>query len=578
VIGFEGAPLRAGFVCLLAASLSCAASPAPPAPPASFRGSWEGVLLAPPDSTLTSLVLDQRGEAVTGTLGLGATLLGHVDGDQLTFTLDFAGTCAATAAGSAWIERLPDRDRLHLAYHGASTCAATVEGAARLDRLRCPARALACSGLYASDRVPYCASASSDPLNCGACGVRCDGAFQVCAAGRCQVPVCTGPVPLGAPLTYPVADSAWALVLADLDADGRPDAILPGFQQGGSQHVVAVLLRDGGGGFAPAITTDLSALFAGAPMYSPSAIAAGDLDGDGRMDLAAYVGALPYPDTATSQGELVTLLGNGNGSFRAGERLATGPDESIMYLGTRVVAVADLDGDGVDDVAARSGLAAAVQVRLGRAGGALGTRREHAIPAPVDAMAVADVDGDGIPDLLVASGGPDLGTGSDQVVVVLRGRGDGTFGDPVVSAGVPSPQDLAVGDFDEDGVPDLVVVGWWSWASHPVPNVSVLLGNGDGSFGAPATLDGNDWSWSWSLAVVDLDGDGHLDLAVGDDERGLDLFLGHGDGTFQRLEFPVAGGAGLVVAADLDGDGRPDLVVGDEGGRNDVAVYRACGP
>jgi hypothetical protein len=575
MVAFDTAAPRAVVLCLLAGSLSCSTSPAAPS---SFRGSWEGVLVAPPSSTLTFLALDQRGDAVTGTLGIGATLLGHVDGDQLTFTLDFAGTCATTAAGSAWIERLPDRDRLHLAYHGASTCAATVEGAGRLDRMRCPGPTLACSGLYASDLMPYCANGWSDPVNCGACGVRCEGAMQECTAGHCQVPVCTGPVPLEAPLTYPVAESVWALALADMDGDGRLDAILPGFQEGGSQHVVVVLRHDGGGGFSPAVTTDLSALFAGKPMYSPSAIAAGDLDGDGRMDLVAYVGALPYPDTATSQGELVTLLGNGDGSFRAGERVAAGPDESIMYLGTRVVAVADLDGDGVDDVAARSGLASAVQVRLGRAGGTLGARQEYAIPTPVDAIAVADVDGDGTPDLVVASGGSSVGWGSDQVVVVLRGNGDGTFGDPVMSAGVPSPQDLAIGDFDEDGVPDLAVVGWWSWASHPVPNVSVLHGNGDGSFGAPAALDDNTWSWSWSLAVVDLDGDGHLDLAVGDDERGLDLFLGNGDGTFHRFEFPVVGGAGLVAAADLDGDGKPDLVVGDEGGRNDVAIYRACGP
>lgn len=572
---FGSAAPRAVPLFLLAASLSCAASPAPQA---SFGGTWEGVLLAPPDSMLTVLALEQRGDAVTGTLGIGATLLGHVDGERLTFTLDFAGDCAATAAGSAWLERLPDRDRLHLAYHGASTCAATVDGAGRLDRMRCPAPMVACSGLYAPDLVPYCASAASDPVNCGACGARCDGAFQVCAAGRCQVPACTGPVPLGVPLTYPVAETAWALVLADMDGDGRLDAILPGFQQGGSQHVVVVLRHDGGGGFSSPVTTDLSALFAGEPMYSPSAIAAGDLDGDGRMDLAAYVGASPYPGPATGEGELVMLLGNGDGSFRAGERLATGPDESMMYLGTRVVAMADLDGDGVDDVAARAGLASAVQVWLGRAGGTLGSRQEYAIPGPVDAIAVADVDGDGSPDLVVASGGPYLGFGSDQVVVVLRGNRDGTFGDPVVSVGVPSPQDLAVGDFDEDGVPDLAVVGWWSWASHPVPNVSVLLGNGDGSFGIPATLDDDTWSWSWSLAVADLDGDGHLDLAVGDDERGLDLFLGKGDGTFHRFEVPVMGGAGLVAAADLDGDGRTDLVVGDEGGRSDVAVYRACGP
>jgi hypothetical protein len=566
---------RGAAALLCGAWLSCVESGGP----ADLSGTWAGYVSDPSGSpaSLTPTVLDlsQSGQRVVGTMG-GLRLVGEVAHHSLSFTLDAGEACGVTASGTGLLERLPDRDRLSLSFSGSGICGSIPPSTARFERLTwCPAPRVECAPDYVNDLSPSCVDLKHDPEHCGACGVRCHGS---CVEGECDLAECGGPVPLELPRSASTGARLWALVLGDVDGDGHPDAILSGFRLEAGDSVILLLAGDGQGGFTARSTTAVSSLFSGDSLWPPSALAVGDLDADGRADLAAYVGARPYPDNLTTEGAILTLLGNGDGTFRAGERFPTGRDSSLMYLGVRVLAVADLNHDGHADLAARSGSAPAVQVRLGRGDGTLGPPAEHAVPYPVDAIAAADLDGDGAVDLAVALNGDPIFAGVPPAVAVLLGNGDGTFRAPVESAGMPYPQDIAAADVDEDGRMDLAVIGWWSWASHAIPNVSVLLGNGDGTFQAPLPVEQEPWSFTWSLAVSDLDADGHLDLAVGDDERGLELFLGRGDGTFAPFEHPVAGGAGLVAAADLDGDGRVDLVAGDPGGREDVAVLRACAP
>lgn len=579
---------RSAAAVLCLALASCAKSKEP----ADFAGVWPGYLVQPGSPLApAALVLEQSGENVTGTVG-GAALLGTVDGDTLTFSLDFEGWCGTKAAGSARLERHADRDRAFLSYSGASTCSGSISATGAFDRMRCPAPTSACDADYVVVRASYCADLARDGSNCGGCTNRCHD-LQVCVDGFCEVPACRGPVPLEAPRSSG-ADGGLggAVVLADVDGDGALDAVgsgcTPPTVAGEACHAsVRVLRGDGGGGLSASVESDLVALFPSDPVPPmppsfptplqpnlPSAIAVGDLDGDGRPDLAAYLAALPYPWTLTSEGEILTLLGNGDGSFRAGERFRTGAEYEAMDVGTRTIAVADLDGDGVPDLAARSGLVPAVQVRLGNGDGTLGPEVEYGLPDPADALAVADLDGDGIVDLAVASDGWRTGAPNYRAVSALLGNGDGTFRARIESPGVGYPGDLAVADLDEDGIPDLLVTGSWDWAPHDVPDVSVLLGNGDGSFRAPLGVATDTWSWIGSAAVADLDADGHLDLAAGDYGRGVELFLGRGDGTFSRFDQPIRGGAGLVAAADLDRDGRIDLVA--TGNRDDVVVLRAC--
>src|SRR5262249_29497411 len=147
-------------------------------------------------------------------------------------------------------------------------------------------------------------------------------------------------------------------------------------------------------------------------------------------------------------------------------------------------------------------------------------------------VAVGDFNGDGIPDLAVANYGSYDHPGG--TVNILLGAGDGTFQAAHSYATGAGADFVAVGDFNGDGIPDLAVA---NLGSDPAlqGTVSVLLGNGDGTFQAA-----HSYAASFgprSMAVGDFNGDGHLDLALaGYDYRGnsgLSIFLGNGDGTFQ---------------------------------------------
>jgi hypothetical protein len=170
------------------------------------------------------------------------------------------------------------------------------------------------------------------------------------------------------------------------------------------------------------------------------------------------------------------------------------------------------------------------------------------------AVVVGDFNGDGIPDIAVANVG-------DNSVSVLLGNGDGTFqlaGTFVVGR---SPDAIAVGDFNGDGIDDLVT------ANRGSNTVSVLLGNGDGSF-QPAR-DSATGSVPVAVAVADFNGDGIPDLVVADfgtgffdSNAGAQVLLGNGDGSFQppaRNFFNQQ--TTSVAVADFNGDAIPDFAV-----------------
>jgi hypothetical protein len=179
----------------------------------------------------------------------------------------------------------------------------------------------------------------------------------------------------------------------------------------------------------------------------------------------------------------------------------------------------------------------------------------------------ADLNGDGIPDLVI------LG---DDTISVLLGNGDGTF------TAAPSPSDdlagaIAVGDFNGDGIPDLAVVPVVDEGSS-----EMLLGKGDGTFtNANGSFGiGNGTSTSNSIAVGDFNGDGKLDLvetcASLDDQpcNSLLIQFGNGDGTFmQSSDIPLDfSGSQSVAVGDFNGDGKPDLAVTNSGA-NGVNVF-----
>jgi dienelactone hydrolase len=140
-------------------------------------------------------------------------------------------------------------------------------------------------------------------------------------------------------------------------------------------------------------------------------------------------------------------------------------------------------------------------------------------------------------------------------VSILLGNGDGTLRSAVDYAVGSGPISVAVGDFNGDGKLDLAV------ANSNSNNVSILLGNGDGTFQAPTDYDTG--SGPFSVAVGDFNGDGKLDLSVSNlNSNNVSIFLGNGDGTFQAaVDYGAGSGPTSVVVADFNGDGRLDLAV-----------------
>ena len=205
------------------------------------------------------------------------------------------------------------------------------------------------------------------------------------------------------------------------------------------------------------------------------------------------------------------------------------------------------------------------------------------VGAEPQAVVAADFNNDGWLDLVTANAG-------SNSVSVLLGNANGTFQPAITSAAAETPRSLAVGDFNADGNLDLAMVNDYaiSYFGNPDPDpsngVSVMLGNGDGSFQPPSNVPLYHGAKATSLAVGDFNADGTMDLAVasvtdpyypGDvyEDRGLaSVLLGHGDGSFHiQHSKGVDRGYGIsrptpaavaVAVADFNGDGNQDFVVG----------------
>ncbi|MCB1036282.1 MAG: VCBS repeat-containing protein, partial [Acidobacteria bacterium] len=362
--------------------------------------------------------------------------------------------------------------------------------------------------------------------------------------------------------TYALTDTPQDVIIEDFDGDGIPDiAVLTSSLTAGS---VSVLLGNDVAGVP-------DGTFA-APVESPSqanagSLAAGHFNADSSLDLVvAYQGS-----------NVSVLLGAGDGSFGAGADYGTGGS------GPGKIAVADFNEDGILDLAVPNTPSNNVGILLGQGSGGMGDGTfaaavTYATGAAPRAVAVADLDEDGILDLATVNS-----TGLNVSVLLGNGSGgvgDGTFASAVSYATGAAGLALVTADFDGDDITDLALQDSGNRL------ILVLLGQGsggvgDGTFGAPISSPTN--LTPRDLAVGDFDGDGLTDLVLVNASNGFSsVHLAVGDGTFEapRLyqvdrvdatSFPVA-----VAAADLDGDGAPDFVTGNFSNSN-VSVLRNLG-
>jgi len=265
----------------------------------------------------------------------------------------------------------------------------------------------------------------------------------------------------------------------------------------------------------------------------PSAVASGDFDGDGLLDLAVV---------NRKSNDLSVLLGRGDGTFTKQQRfpVSEAPDQ---------LTVADLDQDGVLDLIITSSTSGHAVWLKGRGDGTF----ELAKPSldlgyVTTALLIEDLNGDEFPDLVTVDG-------EQNMVAVRFGEGDGHFVSASVLSVGRSPRSIVRGDFNGDGRWDLAVVNFLSGT------VSLLLGQGDGTFIKLKEA----WAaeFPYHLVAGDFDGDGATDLAVFDSvNQRLGLLLGQGDGTFREGQvIELSGYSGPIATGDFDGDGIGDVVI-----------------
>ena len=361
--------------------------------------------------------------------------------------------------------------------------------------------------------------------------------FTFCAGSqRCVA------VDFGAAMKYTVGANPRAVSVGDFNGDGIMDLVVAdsGTLAPGDDGSVSVLLGNGDGTFRAAVNYSAGKI--------PVAVATGDFNGDGKLDLVV---------ANSGSSNISVLLGKGDGTFQTHV-------DSEIGAGLTGLAVGDFNGDKKLDLVVSHG-PGGVSVLLGNGDGSFQVPVTYSADASAESVAVADFNSDGKLDIAVA------GKFNSGIVAILEGNGDGTFQpaqayDPAGLIGGA----LAVGDFNGDGKLDLVV-GVVSLGNASKSHVDLLLGRGDGTFSSGISLDSGGCR-AGSPFAADLNGDGMLDLALvagGGSPDGICVFsggtisilAGNGDGTFQPPAIlSSANATNLGAATDLGGSRSPDLV------------------
>jgi len=343
-------------------------------------------------------------------------------------------------------------------------------------------------------------------------------------------------------------------VIGDLDGDGRNDvASFTNATINGSD--VVVLYQDQDGTFHVFISinsiSDLG-------LTAVNDIAIGDLNGDGRADLAIL--GNPLPVTIGNGPQLEVLYQDSNGNLSPPVRY-TITDQSFS-LGLRM-AIGDLNSDGRNDLVFSG---SPIRVMLQTPDGTLGTIFDmNALTTFLGEVHIADMDADGRNDIVFQAG--------DKSIGILRQVAPGVFSNapgnyPVVTNLAPAFNTFAVGDVNGDGKNDVVVVDAGNSGF-----LNIFLQNGSGTLDSPQLVTVTD-NPLFGIEIADMDKDGRNDI-VCDADGQVHVLYQQPDHTFQSsIVYPyptTAIGVSLSSQAlsvgDVNGDGWPDAVLSwiDEG-------------
>jgi hypothetical protein len=317
----------------------------------------------------------------------------------------------------------------------------------------------------------------------------------------------------GFPSAVPVS-----IVTGDFNGDGKQDMEVVSDVEFEGITPLESLLGNGDGTFQYFTAQGFTASFA------VCGEAAGDFNRDGKEDLAI----------SDCNNGVEIYLGQGNGTFQS--------FGGAYGSGSGPVAVGDVNGDGSLDLLSGNGT---LDVSLGNGDGTFQPTMSYACGTGCGFIRLGDFNGDGKGDVAAADG--------NSNVNVLLGNGNGTFQPAVTYPVGRDPVSITAGDFNGDGKLDLAVACQ--------DGIYLLLGGVNGTFQAAVVVGPP----SVSVASADINGDGKLDLITSNTGEGISVLYGNGDGTFQLpVTYEQGSSLGFLRVGDFNGDGAPDVAVGNE--------------
>lgn len=318
-------------------------------------------------------------------------------------------------------------------------------------------------------------------------------------------------------VAYPAGGFPNAVAVGDLNGDGWLDIAAAS----GSVNAVSALL-------GPKFTAGSASSEAGVSL--PAAVVVGDFDADGRLDVASG----GYMDGLTLR------IGNGAGGFKEEVKV-------IADIRPTMLVVGDLNADGLPDLVAAGGYAEPAEVLLGLGAGKFAAAVPYEIPGEARAAALGDFNGDGALDLALSINSPNR-------VSVVFGTGKGSFADEADYPMVDKPDSMAAGDLNGDGRSDLIV------GISGADRVRAMFGAPDGTWFDEAEYEtGNHPT---SVVIANFNGDAWPDFATANLDETISVYLGIGKGVFGKRTDYATGTymLGQLLAGDLNGDGLADLL------------------